>query len=136
MSAQRPRAGARRPVVYVSVLVLGVLSPGAAHAAAPQMVTATLSGAQQVPAIASPGTGLGTVLLNATEDQIIVNLTFSGLTTPAILGHIHGPATTSGNANVLFDFAAVVPNATAGSIPQQTFPITPAQVADLRAGLY
>src|SRR5207237_624209 len=36
---------------------------------------------------------------------------------------------------VLFPFSGV-PAATAGSIPQQTFAITPAQVADLQAGLY
>jgi len=102
------------------------------------MFTATLTGAQQVPPVVSPGIGLGTVLLNATEDQITVNLTFSGLTTPSNMGHIHGPAAAGANAVVLFDFAADVLaiNATAGTIPERTFAITPAQVADLKAGLY
>jgi hypothetical protein len=38
-------------------------------------------------------------------------------------------------APVLFPFTGV-PAATAGHIPQQTFAVTPAQVADLEAGLY
>ena len=98
--------------------------------------TTTLTGVQQVPPVQSGGTGTGIAALNATEDQLIVNLTFSGLTTPAILAHIHGPAAPDGNAGVLFDFASVVPAATSGTIPQQVFAISPAQVAELKAGLY
>ena len=86
--------------------------------------------------MASAGTGTGIVALNAAEDRLIVNMSFSGLTTPANMAHIHGPGAAGMNAPVLFDFAAVVPNATAGSIPQQIFAITPAQVAELKAGLY
>jgi hypothetical protein len=100
------------------------------------MFTATLTGAQQVPAVVSGGTGTGTVLLNAAETQITVNLNFTGLSSAASAAHIHGPAAAGANAGVLFDFAAVVPAATSGSIPAQTFAITPAQVAELKAGLY
>jgi hypothetical protein len=62
-------------------IVLGVVFWTARHpsAAEPQMFAATLTGAQQVPPVASGGTGTGTVLLNAAENQIIVNLSFSGL---------------------------------------------------------
>jgi hypothetical protein len=98
--------------------------------------TTTLTGAQQVPVVASPGTGTGMVALNAAENLLIVNMSFSGLTSNAIAAHIHGPAAAGANAGVLFDFASVVPNATSGSIPQQTFAITPSQVTELKAGLY
>jgi predicted RNase H-like nuclease len=126
----------RRCVAFTIALVLVVWTTERPRAVGIEVFTATLTGAQQVPAVASAGTGAGTVILNAAEDQIVVNLTFSGLTTPAILAHIHGPATADANAVVLFDFAAVLPNATSGTIPPQTFPITPTQVAQLRAGLY
>jgi Cu/Zn superoxide dismutase len=100
-----------------------------------QKFVGRLTGAEQVPPVSSPGTGAGTVLLNATEDQITVNLSFTGLTSNANAGHIHGPAAVGANAPVLFPFTGV-PAATFGSIPEQTFAITPSQVADLKAGLY
>src|SRR6185436_598358 len=84
---------------------------------------ATLTGAQQVPPVASTGTGLGTVVLNSAETQITVNLTFSGLTSNANAAHIHGPAASGTNTGVLFDFSGVTPAATSGTIPEQTFAI-------------
>ena len=97
-----------------------------------QRFGATMSGAQEVPPNGSAGTGFGTVVLNAAETMITVNLSFSGLTTPATDGHIHtAPAGVSGP--VTFPFSGV-PAATSGSIPEQSFAITPAQVATLRAG--
>jgi Cu/Zn superoxide dismutase len=109
---------------------------GQIMAAPPQKFAAVLTGAQQVPPVVSSGTGTGTVLLNAAEDQITVNMSFSGLTSNATMAHIHGPAAAGANAGVLFDFTAVTPNATSGSIPEQTFAITPTQVAQLKAGLF
>jgi hypothetical protein len=97
---------------------------------------ATLTGAQQVPVVASNGTGIGTVVLNSAETQITVNLTFSGLTSNANAAHIHGPGAAGTNAGVLFDFSGVTPVATSGTIPQQTFAITPTQVTQLKAGQY
>ena len=97
--------------------------------------TGTLSGSQEVPANMSNATGSGTVILNGAETMITVNLSFSGLAAPATMGHIHGPASPGTNAPVLFPFTGV-PNATSGSIPQQTFAITPAQVALLRKDLF
>jgi hypothetical protein len=97
--------------------------------------TANLIGAEEVPPSGSSGTGTGTVVLNAAQTQITVNLTFTGLSTPANAGHIHGPGASGVIAPIVFGFSGV-PAATAGSIPQQTFAITAAQVADLQAGLY
>lgn len=109
---------------------------GQIMAAPSQKYSATLAGTQQVPAVASSGTGAGTVLLNATEDQITVNMSFSGLTSNASAAHIHGPAAAGVNAGVLFDFSGVTPAATSGSIPEQTFSITAAQVVQLKAGQF
>lgn len=107
-----------------------------APAYADRRFQATLTGAQQVPAVFSNGTGLGTVVLNTAETQITVNLTFSGLSSNANMAHIHGPAATGGNAGVLFDFTGVTPVATSGTIPQQAFAITPTQVTQLKAGQF
>lgn len=101
-----------------------------------QRFTATLAGWQQVPSVVSGGTGTGTVLLNGDETQIVVNLSFSGLTSVAIAAHIHGAAAAGANASVLFDFSGVIPSATSGSIPAQMYSITPAQVAQLKAGQF
>src|SRR5215469_10028157 len=97
--------------------------------------TASLDGAQQVPPAASTGTGSGSVVLDTVADTITVNLSFQGLTGPALAAHIHGPGAVGTNASILFPFMNV-PNATSGSIPQQTFSITPSQISDLEAGLY
>src|SRR5918993_195433 len=126
--------GARAGAAFV--IALSLVAWNAEPALADQTFTATLTGAQQVPAVSSAGTGTGTVTLNTAENQITVNLTFSGLTSNANAAHIHGAAAAGANAGVLFDFTSVTPAATSGTIPQQTFAITPAQVAELKAGLY
>jgi hypothetical protein len=95
---------------------------------------AILTGAQQVPVVASNGTGTGTVVLNAAETQIAVDLTFADLTSNAGAAHIHGAAAAGSNAGVLFDFSAVTPAATSGTIPQQTFAITPPRSRSSRRG--
>ena len=96
---------------------------------------AALYGTNEVGPNASPATGFGTVLLNAAQTQITVNESWSGLTGPATASHIHGPAGPGVIANVVFPFSGV-PSATSGSIPQQTFTITAAQVSTLFAGQY
>ena len=100
-----------------------------------QLFTATLSGSQEVPPNASTGTGSGTVFLNDAQTTITVNLNFAGLSAPATAAHIHGPASPGTTAPVIFPFTGV-PNATSGTIPQQTFAITPTQVSQLMNGLF
>ena len=65
---------------------------------------------------------------------MFVDLTFSGLSSPANMAHIHGPGVEGVNAPILFDFTGVTPTATSGTIPQQSFVITPAQVTQLKNG--
>ncbi len=109
---------------------------GQIGAAPVQKYTASLAGWQQVPSVSSGGSGTGTVALNGDETQIVVNLSFTGLTSPAIAAHIHGAAAAGANAGVLFDFSFVTPSATSGTIPAQTYSISPAQVAQLKAGQF
>jgi hypothetical protein len=98
------------------------------------LFVATLAGANENPANASPGFGFGTVFLNDAQTQITVDEDWFNLTAPATISHIHCCAPPGTNASVLFPFTGV-PNATAGAIPEQSFAITAAQVTSLEAGL-
>lgn len=91
------------------------------------------SGLGENPPNVSPGSGYGTVVLNAASNQITVNLSWSSLTAPTTASHIHGPGGVGTNAAVLFPFSGV-PATTAGAIPPQTFSINPTQVGYLFAG--
>jgi len=98
---------------------------------------AILSGLNENPANGSPGTGLGTLVLNAAQNQITVDESWSGLTTNATASHIHGPGGVGiggpTNAPVLFPFSGVTAT-TSGAIPEQTFAISAAQVTMLQNG--
>jgi hypothetical protein len=113
--------------------ILSVLALQSINAAAQQVFVANLSSAQEVPANASTGTGVATVTLNAAETQITVNVTYSSLSSNADMGHIHGAAPVGVNAGVLFPFSAV--SGTSGTI-NQTFSLTPTEVAQLRSQLF
>jgi CHRD domain/PEP-CTERM motif len=124
----------RRTIGALAVAV-GFLSAASAQAALIDF-TATLTGSQEVPPATSTGTGSSTVVLDDVADTITVNTSFSGLTTPAILAHIHGPAAVGAEAPVLFPLANV-PSATSGTIPTQFFvTLTTTQVGQLEAGLF
>ena len=68
---------------------------------------ATLTGAQEVPPVTTSGSGT----FNATFDEgsqiLSYTLTFTGLTSNATLAHIHGPAASGVNADVLVNFSDV-----------------------------
>lgn len=119
-----------------SLIVCGVvfLAVSPNRATAQTTYEAFLTGLGENPQNGSPGTGFGTVILNAAHTMITVNENWSGLTAPATASHIHSPAPAGMNGPVLFPFSGV-PAATAGSIPTQSFAITAAQVSDLQNGL-
>jgi hypothetical protein len=120
----------------VTAVFLAAIAGGLPARATLITFTANLTGAQQVPVNASTATGFGTVVLDDVADTITVDLSWSGLIGgPATAAHIHGPGAPGVNAAVIFPFSGV-PAATSGSIPEQIFAITPAQITDLEAGLY
>ncbi len=80
-----------------------------------------------------PGTGFGTVELNAAMDQATIDLTFSNLTAPATAAHIHGPGAPGTNAPVIIPFTPF-PNATSGSF-HTVVAITAQQLMWLQDGL-
>jgi hypothetical protein len=68
--------------------------------ATPMTFVGNLSGANEVPPVASPGTGLATVILDPTAQTLQVNATFSGLTSNDVAAHIHCCAPLGTNAGV------------------------------------
>lgn len=90
--------------------------------------TAKMSGAAEVPAVMTDGSGMAEATLNKDTNVLKWKVTYSGLTGPATAAHFHGPAIAGSNAGVVVPFTA-----TASPIEgQQT--LTAAQVADLMAG--
>jgi hypothetical protein len=57
--------------------------------ATPVTLSAALSGLNENPAVASPGTGLATVTLDPDAQTLRLVVTFSGLTSPDTAAHIH-----------------------------------------------
>lgn len=76
-----------------------VLQAPAAHAI-PITFSGNLSGANEVPPVVTPGTGLATVILDPTAQTIQINATFSGLTSNDAAAHIHCCAPLGTNVGV------------------------------------
>ena len=95
-------------------------------AAATLSFGALLSGANEVPPNASPGTGSVTVVLDTIGQTLQINASFSGLTSNAIAAHIHCCAplgTNVGVATTLPAFAGFPLGGTSGTF-NKTFSLT------------
>jgi hypothetical protein len=68
--------------------------------ATPMTFVGNLSGANEVPAVATPATGLATVILDPTAQTIQINATFTGLTSNDMAAHIHCCAPLGTNVGV------------------------------------
>ena len=91
-------------------------------------VSATLSGAAEVPPNTSPGTGTLTGSFDKSSNLLKWKITYSGLTGPATAAHFHGPAAAGSNAGVVLPFPSP-----ASPIEGQAT-LTAPQAADLLAG--
>ena len=78
--------------------------------------------------IASTGKGAGTFTYDPATHVLTYNVTYEGLSGPAVAAHIHGPAAPGANG------PPVVPFANAASPITGTATLTDAQAADLAAG--
>lgn len=109
-------------------------SGGGGSPAGPKLFKANLSGAQEVPPVTTNAFGTGRVILNAAETQITASLYFNNLSGNATAGHIHGPAAIGVNGPVIFNLSP--PSAATGSVVNFTTAVTPAQVTQLKSGLW
>ena len=87
--------------VSPALLVVGALTLLAPPASATVFTfDGTLSGANEIPPVVSPGTGTATVVLDTTAQTLQINATFSGLTSNDTMAHIHCCAPLGTNAGV------------------------------------
>lgn len=89
-----------------------------------------LTGAQEVPAAASTGTGYGRVFVNTTTMTYTFTVVFNGLTSAQTLSHIHAPAAIGATAPVIINFGTV--GGTSGTI-SGSGSITAGQLAQIRS---
>jgi len=82
------------------LIATALMLPVPAAYAIPMTFVGNLAGANEVPPIASLGTGLATVVLDPTAQTIQINATFSGLTSNDTAAHIHCCAPLGTNAGV------------------------------------
>ncbi len=95
--------------------------------ATPMTFVGNLSGANEVPPIASQGTGLATIVLDPTAETIQINATFSGLTSNDTAAHIHCCAdlgTNAGVATTLPAFPLFPLGVTSGNYVSAVFDLT------------
>lgn len=121
------------PRTFVSLaavaVALGLGVSGAALAADTVALAAKLSGANEVSANASPGSGTLDASLDKQSGVLTWTLTYAGLTGPVKAGHFHGPALAGANSGVALGFTGSVESPIKGSAT-----LTAAQVDDLIAG--
>jgi hypothetical protein len=89
----------KKTLNLLGVMVFVAISFGTAKAESLTFAT-TLTGAQQVPPVASPGIGSGLVTLDTVTNLMTVNVSFSGLLSPTTASHIHCCAPPGVNAIV------------------------------------
>ena len=90
--------------------VFGALALTPLHAST--LYVANLSGANQVPPVASPGTGVADYTLTGNDLDVSVN--WSNLTAPAIEGHVHCCAPAGSNGPIAVPFTGF-PNVVSGT---------------------
>ena len=93
------------------------------------MFQATLSGANEVPPVATPAKGTFSAKYMPANGLMLWNMSYEGLTGPATAAHIHGPATAAQNAGVMIGFNNPISSPMSGQLT-----LTPAQFADLNDG--
>ena len=115
------------PSLALSIVGLFLLS-GVAQA---DQITfkADLSGASEVPPVASTAKGSVKSTLDTAAKTLTWTVDYSGLSGPATAAHIHGPAAPGANAGVLVPFSGDLASPIKGSAT-----LTDAQVSDLEAG--
>jgi CHRD domain len=92
-------------------------------------LTTQMRAGNEVPPVASGGTGSVDAMYNKNTNQLKWRVTYSGLTGAATAGHFHGPAAVGANAGVVVPWTAPLTSPFEGSAT-----LTAAQAADLLAG--
>src|SRR5216683_4001439 len=113
--------------VTALAIATALMLPVPAAYAIPITFVGSLTGANEVPPVPSPGTGLATVVLDSTAQTLQVNVTFSGLTSNDNAAHIHCCAplgTNAGVATTVPAFPGFPLGVTSGSYSSVVFDLT------------
>jgi CHRD domain len=119
--------GSMRSVSPALMMIAVLVLPSSVANAIPITFEATLAGANEVPPVVSPGTGLATVILDAAAETLQINVTFSGLTSNTMAAHIHCCAplgTNAGVATTVPAFPGFPLGVTSGTYSSQVFDLT------------
>lgn len=88
-------------IICIITLLLTVSLAVRNAQATPVTLTAFLSGPNESPPNASPGTGFAVVIVDPAANTLSVNVTFSGLTSGTTASHIHCCVTTPGTGTAI-----------------------------------
>src|SRR6266478_9070412 len=113
--------------VTALAIAIALMLPVPAAYAIPITFVGSLTGANEVPPVPSPGTGLATVVVDSTAQTLQVNVAFSGLTSNDNAAHIHCCAplgTNAGVATTVPAFPGFPLGVTSGSYSSVVFDLT------------
>ena len=114
-------------LVIVLAIAPALMLPVPAAYAIPTTFVADLTGANEVPPVASPAAGFAAVVLDPTAQTLQVSVTFSGLTSNTNAAHIHCCAplgTNAGVATTVPAFPGFPLGLTSGSFSSVVFDLT------------
>jgi len=120
-----------RPSLILFACLTGVVWAGFALAS-PVSFKVPLVGDQEVPAVQTSGTGSADITYDPATRKISWSITYSGLSSPATMAHIHGPADSGQKGPVVIWLSA---QGTSPSSPiKGDATLTPEQAATLATG--
>lgn len=117
---------------YSSALIAAALVILMSSTARAETFYAYLSGAQEVPPVATAATGYARIFVNESTGSLTFTIVFNGLSSSQTAAHIHAPAAIGANVGVAINFGAV--GGTSGTLSGTTT-ITPTQLSQLRSHL-
>ncbi len=86
--------------LVIPLALMGVALWAGPSLAAPETFQVQLSGTQQVPAVQTDGTGTADLSYDPATHRLRWRITYSGLSGPVTMAHLHGPAAAGANAGV------------------------------------
>jgi hypothetical protein len=128
------KAGLLYTNIHSTMFMAGEVRAQLLPVSATALRTGTLQGSQEVPPVASSGTGRAVAVVFPNGTQAAVSVTWSGMTTGTHLGHIHGPAAAGTPAGVLFNLNPTL-GATSGSVTHLVWDMTTAHSTALLGNL-